>query len=152
VRRASNLLTFLLAAWVGTLLVLACEAHAEGYRFADVVVERVLDGDTFEVTLQGVHPLFGDRARVRLLGVNAGETRGARCAAERQAGIEAKAILESRLGTARRVDLLDVSRDNFGRLLARVVAGEVDMGELLVSEGAAVRWDGRGDRPVPWCS
>lgn len=121
------------------------------YAFPGVLVREVVDGDTFRVHLYGQHPLWSDPL-IRIRGINAGETRGAQCEAERQAGIEAKAILESRLGTAARVDLVDVGLDKYGdRLVARVIAGGVDLGKLLVDQGAAVAWDGTGPRPRPWC-
>lgn len=39
-------------------------------------------------------------------------------------------------------------KDRYGRTLGRVLVDGVDVGELLISEGLARRWDGRRH---PWC-
>jgi micrococcal nuclease len=110
-----------------------------------------VDGDTFRVHLHGIHPLWSDPL-VRIRGVNAGELHTPECEAERQAGIEARATLEHRIGGARRIDLLDVSLEKYGgRIAARVIADGVDVGDYLVTMGLAVPYDGTGPRPHPWC-
>ena len=135
------------------LLLMACSVAAPsfahesvGYRFAAVAVDRVVDGDTFVATLH-VHPMFGDRAKVRVLGIDTPEIRG-KCLEERELAVKARDRLGRLLTDARRVDLVNASLDSFGRILARVAADGVDVGEQLVAEGLARRWAGKREG---WC-
>ena len=100
----------------------------------------VVDGDTF--WLRG--------EKVRIAYINAPEIHGARCPAELALGESA---------TRRLIGLLNAGpfelvagpreRDRYGRLLRTVVRGGRSLGEALVVEGLAERWQGRrGD----WCA
>jgi endonuclease YncB( thermonuclease family) len=139
-----------LAAFVVLMAVvmLAGICRADGYRFADVVVESVIDGDTIRVSLPGVHPLWGDRVPVRINGIDTPEIKG-QCDAERAKAIEARNQLAALLTVARRVDLEECSQEKYGRLLCRVVADRRDAGAMLVEAGLARRYE--GGRRAGWC-
>jgi micrococcal nuclease len=108
----------------------------------------IIDGDTVSI----------ERERIRILNIDAPETRGARCEAELVAGLKAKERLAQLLRagpvTLRRCD---GSRclDPYGRVLARIEAGGRDIGEVLVREGLALPWASgpaaRQARAVYWC-
>jgi len=93
---------------------------------ATAIVARVLDGDTVELD---------SGARVRLLGVDAPELSGAQreCYA-----VEAADFTSSRV-LGRRVTLTygDECLDRYGRTLALVSVGGVELGEQLVRGGYA---------------
>ena len=99
----------------------------------------VVDGDTFWL----------DGEKIRIADINAPETHRAACAAEAERGAAA---------TLRLVALLNAGpfalqsgpreRDRYGRLLRTVTRQGRSLGEALVREGLAERWQGRrGD----WC-
>jgi endonuclease YncB( thermonuclease family) len=131
------------------VLMLALPAAADGYRFPDVVLESIHDGDSFTVSLPGIHPLWGDRAAVRIAGIDAPELRGA-CESERTLALEARRELWALLSVARRVDLEDVGRDKYGRILARVLADRRDVAEHLIGKGLARPYD--GGTKEGWCA
>lgn len=134
----------LLSAW----LAIPAAAHEPGYRFADVVVESVYDGDTLTVTLPAVHPLWGDRAAVRIAGIDTPEIRG-ECIPESEKAIAARDALYALVSVARRVDLEQCGIEKFGRLLCRVLADRRDAGEYLISEGHARPYT--GGKRQGWC-
>jgi endonuclease YncB( thermonuclease family) len=99
---------------------------------------RAVDGDTIHCGEQ----------RVRVLGLDAPELRG-RCEAERRLAQAATARLSSLLEAG--VHLETAGQDRFGRALAvvRDPRGE-DVAEVLIREGLARAYDGRGPREG-WC-
>ncbi|MFO1183750.1 MAG: thermonuclease family protein [Bauldia sp.] len=98
---------------------------------------RVVDGDTFN--------LGGERIRIE--GIDAPETHPPNCENEARLGERATERLRQLLA----VPPLLIDRrgkDTFGRTLARVSAGGVDVGAKLVSERLAHVYV---DHKLPWC-
>ncbi len=103
-------------------------------------VTCVVDGDTF----------WWRGRKVRIEAIDAPELHNARCEAERALAIAAADRLVELLnqGGWRLVQLGDRNVDQYGRQLRTIELGESDMGEMLVSEGLARRWEGQRQ---PWC-
>ena len=100
----------------------------------------VVDGDTFRL---------GQR-RVRLVGIDAPELKGARCAAERALGERAADRLLA-LVNGGGFDLVGHrfhDRDTHGRDLRLAQRGDVSFGDVLVDEGLARRYLGMKEE---WC-
>ena len=139
------------AALFAMLTVMGAAALAGGgpWSFRGVILHGCHDGDTCTVTLRGKHPLFGERARVRLLGIHAPEIDWrAKCDRERAAGRKAKALLLKLLRGAERINLVDVQKtDSFGRILGRLLADGLDTGAELVRAGLAAAGKKRD-----WCA
>lgn len=100
-----------------------------------------IDGDT----------LAAGEEIIRILNIDAPETRDAKCDAERRLGHVAKRRLQELLDAG---DVIvtrgDGNRmtDKYGRTLARVSAQGRDVGERLVDEELARPWTGHRR---PWC-
>ena len=102
-------------------------------------VTRVIDGDTVKAEIDlGFHVTF--TATLRLTGINAPET----CGTERPQGLAATRYLESLLD-----DLTGENREltirtkqdltgKYGRYLAELIAGAVNLNQALVAAGHAV--------------
>lgn len=140
----SSLVVALLAMSAGG--VPAAAEILPGPVLAEVV--EIIDGDTLAVRAR----IWLDQtieARVRLSGIDAPELRG-RCAAERHAAVEARALLAA-LTEDRVVTLHDVKHDKYGgRILARVADSHGrDLGGALLGAGLAARYD--GGRRQSWC-
>lgn len=105
---------------------------------------RVIDGDT--VVIDGVH--------VRIEQIDTPETFKARCANEYRIGILAKERLEQLLKD-KDVSYAGSSLDYWGRTLAHVYADGVDVGDVLMKEGHAVRYvqgpKAKKARMKRWC-
>lgn len=99
----------------------------------------VVDGDTVWI----------DGAKIRIADIDAPETHPSRCPREARLG---------RNATLRLVELLNAgpfemrtagrATDRYGRKLRVISRGGRSLGEALVAEGLARRWDGRCR---PWC-
>ena len=130
---------------VRLLALLACPtfalALAPAMRASEAIV--VIDGDTVE---QG-------GVRWRLVGLDAPEIHGAKCAEERRLGIITAArlitLIEERGGALEAVT--GKRRDKFGRKLGRLLIGGEDWAAISTRERLAVPFAGLGRRH-DWCS
>ena len=107
-------------------------------RFAKVHLDRYLDGDTIEVTLDLGCKVFKVE-RVRLAGINAPELYGASI----EAGKAARDWLFMQLHMAKVVTVTTSKGafyDKYGRYLATVYADGRNMNEALIAAGHAVRY------------
>lgn len=112
-------------------------------------VLRVVDGDTLTVRAR-IWINQDLETSVRILGIDAPELHGA-CEAERSRAKAAREFLERR--TENRIVVLhEITNDKYGgRVVARVIteSGE-DLGALLLDQGLAHVYDGRGAKEK-WC-
>lgn len=99
----------------------------------------VVDGDTFWI----------DGEKVRVADIDAPETHPPRCDEEARLGDAATLRMQALLNDGP-VTLIPIDRDTdrYGRKLRVVERGGVSLGEMLVAEGLARRWEGRRR---PWC-
>lgn len=63
---------------------------------------------------------------------------------------EAKKLLNQMLKEADRIDLVEVGRGKYFRILASVVADGKDLAAILLEKGLAVRYGG-GRKTKSWC-
>jgi len=109
-------------------------------------VVEVTDGDSLTVELPELPPELR-HVGVRLANVDAPEIRGD-CQAEKDAARKARAALRDLLATGP-VDVCPIEWEKYGRILATVWAGQIDVGEELVRLGLARPYDGR--TRSSWC-
>lgn len=134
----------LLSVAVSTILMITFASRVA----ADTI--RVVDGDTIEYRQERLL-----RAPVkhmcRLVGFDTPETRRAKCAKEKVLGKRATLRLRSLIDHADKIRVYyGKRRGKYGRLLCRLYINDVDVKEILISEGLAHEYSGRGKR-APWC-
>ena len=145
-RRLLGTYLLLIAAIAALLVIYVVSARADIF---------VVDGDTIVV----------DREIIRIVGMDAPETRRARCKAERTAGYRSKLRLARLLtaacgplesANARRC--LDIDRlpkpDRYGRTLARIAIDGKDVAATMIARGLARPYDcprGRCPARAGWC-
>lgn len=114
----------------------------------EALVERVIDGDTFEA-IAHVWPGHSVRVAVRIRGVDAPEIRS-RCAAEREAAESARRALEEMLAGGP-VLLGNIGGGKYyGRVLADVFAHDGrGAAEMLLAGGLARAYE--GGKRAGWC-
>ena len=119
------------------------------YNFRVVEINRVVDGDTIDVTIDLGFDLF-KKERVRVAGVDTPEKR-TRDLEEKELGIEATNWLKEKLDGAISGDDDLVIRTElvggmgkYGRLLGWLYIGdsELSLNELMIEEGYAWAYDG----------
>lgn len=118
----------------------------------------VTDGDTIQ--------LNGEARGLRLVGLNAPETFEPKCARERELGNRAKARLKE-LVKGENLTLIRIACScapgtegttacNYGRSCGRLLVNGRDVGQTLISEGLAVRFQCGSTScpptPRPWCT
>lgn len=111
-------------------------------------VTSIHDADTFRVNIKGWPEIVGYRVPVRVKGVDAPELR-ARCPGEKRAARQAKQFTVAKLRAARVIELREVERGKYFRLLAEVWIDGENLADLLISQGLARPYFG-GKREA-WC-
>ncbi len=136
----NNLLLFVLT--IATLLPIG--AHA--LKVSKVV--SVYDGDTLRVDIDGYPDVVGKNMPVRIRGIDTPEIRG-KCPEEKALAKKSRDFLRLKLAEAKEIELLDVDRGKYFRLLASVYVDGKSVGKLLISEGMARAYD--GGKRLGWC-
>jgi len=117
--------------------------------FYDVIVERVIDGDTIVISIPNVPEVFGKKISVRIAGIDTPELR-ANCPYEKGLANRAKERVEGIIMKGRVVSLSNTKRDKYFRLLADVLVDGQNVAAALVNEGLAVTYSGGKKRD--WCN
>ena len=112
-------------------------------------VTSIYDGDTFRANIPGYPPIVGQRMGIRINGVDTPEMRG-KCEQERLLARKAKQYTVTKLRNAKTIELLNMQRGKYFRIVADVYADGQSVGEGLVREGLAVVYDG-GKKVKDWC-
>jgi len=101
----------------------------------------VIDGDTF---------VFSGE-KIRIADIDAPETGGAKCASEAKLGARATKRLRELLnqGPFELRNYQSRDRDQYGRKLRVVMRDGRSVGDTLITEGLARRWNGKRN---PWCA
>jgi endonuclease YncB( thermonuclease family) len=125
--------TALLWAFTGVSYANTFTAHGKSH--------RVVDGDT----------VAHGKQRMRILGIDAPETRGGRCpGVEHPKGQEAKRYLATLLGVSKvTIKRHKHQRDRYGRQVVEVWANGRSVAALMIEAGHATVWS--GSRRTDWC-
>lgn len=108
------------------------------------------DGDTITVEVPGVHPLLGKNISVRVLGVDTPEIKGKLPCEKEQARV-AQRLVQSLLKDAKRIDLINVQRDKYFRILADVHVDGKSIAQVLTQNHLAYAYDGGTKQHINWC-
>jgi endonuclease YncB( thermonuclease family) len=100
-------------------------------------INCVVDGDTF----------WRNGRKIRISDIDTPEIHPSRCDREEQLGQAAKQRLLELLN-AGPVELQSSGRDRYGRDLREIIRNGASLGDQLIREGLARRWDGHRR---PWC-
>lgn len=106
------------------------------------MVDRVHDGDTFIAEISGVHPIIGKEISIRIKGIDAPEMTDQRQDV-RELAVRARDYVAHRLEQAKVIELFDIQRDKYFRILADVYVDGVHLGEELLLKGFAKPYHGK---------
>ena len=137
----------LLGAFLAPLIGLSQTSSDETVSVSRVI--RVIDGDTFVVDIDEFPDLIGKQIPIRVNRIDTPELRG-ECDKERELAIKAKERVEAILSNAQTIELQQLSRGSFFRIVADVVIDGVDLGGLILNEGLATPF--RPGSASPWCT
>ena len=125
--------------------------QAADKNYGHVIVSEVVsvyDADTFRVNIEAWPSIIGERAPVRVSGIDAPEIRG-KCESEKDAARKAKEFTLTQLSSASKIELRNIQRGKYFRILAEVYVDNKNLAELLINAGLARVYDG-GKRQA-WC-
>lgn len=131
--------------------------HAEGDCSHDATTFRCVkyirnyDADTITFDIPNVHPLIGKHIAVRVRHVDTPEIKG-KLPCEKEAARTAKRLIENILKHAKRIDLTDVAKDKYFRILADVVADGKPIKDVLLKNNLAYIYEGKTKKKLNWCS
>ncbi len=135
------------------LLSICLEAKSlKDIKYEDAIVSKVTsiyDGDTFRVNIKGYPSIVGERMPIRINGIDTPEMRG-KCTKEKTLARKAKQFTVSRLRSAKVIELRNMQRGKYFRIVADVYVDDKSLADLLIQDNLAVRYDG-GAKIKDWC-
>ena len=117
--------------------------------YEGAIYVRNYDGDTITFNLPNLHPIIGKKIRVRLNGLDTPEIRG-KCDKEKYNAEQARDMVTDILKDAERIDLKNMGRGKYFRIVADVYVDGENLAEALIDSGMAVKYDG-GEKNARWC-
>ena len=111
----------------------------------DVEVVAIYDGDTFTVNIKDWPDIVGKKVQVRIYGIDTPELKSKNLY-EKDLARKAKERLVFLLRN-HKIDIRNVRRDKYFRLLAEVYSDDINVGDKLIEEGLAREYFGnkKGD-------
>ena len=113
------------------------------------VYVRNYDGDTITFNLPGLHPIIGEKISIRVNGIDTPEIKG-KCEKEKYDAQQAKEMIADILKDAEQIDLKNIERGKYFRIVADVIVDGETLADELIEAGMAVRYDG-GAKTHNWC-
>lgn len=142
--------------YLALALLVACSANATSIKdknFGNLTVSEITsiyDGDTFRANIKDLHPLIGEHIGIRVSGVDTPEIRG-KCEQEKKLARQAKQITVDFLRSAKVIELRNVKRGKYFRVVADVFGDNKSLTNVLLNSGLAVAYDG-GTKSKNWCN
>ncbi len=122
----------------------------DDHTFRCVKYIKNYDGDTLTFDVPNVHALLGRKINVRVAHLDTPEIRG-KMPCEKEAARNAQRLIENLLKNAKRIDLQNIQRDKYFRILADVIVDGKSVKDLLVKNKLAYDYEGGTKKKVSWC-
>lgn len=140
---------FVYSLWLLTVLITSALSEET---YGSVVVSKavsIYDGDTFKVNIEGYPAIVGEKMSVRVKGIDTPEIKG-KCAKEKELAHKAKQIVVELMKKAKVVELRNMQRDKYFRIVSDVYIDGKNLSFLLIEKNLAVTYDG-GTKTKNWC-
>lgn len=125
--------------------------HHDDKNFRCVKYLKNYDGDTLTFNIPNVHPLLGSKISVRVKNIDTAEIRG-KLPCEKDSARVARKLVENKLKNSQNIQLLNVERDKYFRILADVIVDGDSIADLLIKNQLAVNYDGGKKKKPNWCA
>lgn len=119
-------------------------------QFNCVTYIRNYDGDTITFNIPNTHPLIGHEIGTRVYGVDTPEMKGTG-PCEKEAAREAQVVVAKLLKDAKRVEIRNLQRDKYFRILGEVWADGKSVADELVVRKLAYPYFGDTKEKRDWC-
>ena len=135
------------------LLILSLEAESlKDIKFKDAVVSEITsiyDGDTFRANIEDYPTIIGYRMAIRVNGIDTPEIKG-KCTKEKALAREAKQFTVKMLRNAKVIELRNLQRGKYFRIVADVFTDNKSLADELIKNNLAVRYYGK-TKIKDWC-
>lgn len=108
------------------------------------------DADTVTFDVPNVHPLLGKKINIRVSGVDTPEVR-TKNSCEKEKARNAKKLVANLLKNAKRIDLTNIQRGKYFRVVADVLIDGKSLSDYLLKNGLAYSYDGGTKKKINWC-
>lgn len=129
------------------LLLIGCCHTKESSKedsYGNIVVDTITsiyDGDSFRCTIKEYPPIIGHRIGIRVYGIDTPELRD-KCPKVKEKAQKAKQFAVALLRGAEKVELRNLRRDKYFRILAEVYVDGKSLAQELMDAGHAKPYDG----------
>lgn len=105
-------------------------------------VTSIYDGDTFRVNIKSWPKIIGERVPIRVRGVDTPELRGA-CQQEKELARKAKQFTVQTLREAKQIELRNLQRGKYFRIVADVWVDGHNLAQLLIARQLGKPYQGK---------
>lgn len=124
--------------------------HHDKSTFRCVRYIKNYDADTITVEIPGVHPILGEKIGIRVNGIDTAEMKG-KLPCENDAARAAQRLVENLLKNAKMINLKNVARDKYFRILADVEIDGKLLSDVLMKNHLAYEYHGGTKEKIDWC-
>jgi len=156
-KKTGVMLDFVLVAMAVLLCISYCTSARAGIDcqhgadfFKCVTYIRAYDGDTITFKIPNVHPLLGEKAGVRVSGIDTPEIRG-KTDCEKEAAKKARGLVRGWMSEATMIELNKCIRGKYFRIVCDVEFDGRDVADELIKLDLAYRYDGGTKTETDWC-
>ena len=123
------------------IFLISFNASASNILIKSSNVISVYDGDTFFANIEGWPDIVGKNIGIRINGIDTPEIRG-KCIEEISKAKEARAALVSLIYSSSNIELRNIKRGKYFRLVADVFANDKNVADYLINKKLAIPYDG----------
>jgi len=130
----------------------SCKHDENNFRCVEYL--KNYDADTITFHIKDVHRLLGGSSKgisIRVNGLDTPELR-TKDKCEKEIGYKAKAVVTKIMKSAKRIDLRNIKRGKYFRIVADVIVDGISLKDVLLRQKLAYVYDGGTKRKVNWCS
>ena len=133
-----------------SVFIISCIKSKQTY--PNIIIDKVTsiyDGDTFRVNIDSYPIIIGQKMAIRVNGIDTPELR-TKCKKEKLLARKAKKLTVSTLRGAKTIELRNLQRGKYFRIVADVYVDDKSLGDILIRNNLAVKYDG-GTKVKNWC-
>lgn len=127
----------------------SCQHDDKTFRCVEYV--KNYDSDTITFNIPGVPAIIGNKISVRVAHIDSPEIKGQQ-PCEKNTARNAKKLVENLMKQAKNIELRNIERDKYFRILADVYFDGKDLKEILLKNHLAYNYDGATKKKVNWCN
>ena len=145
--RLLKLFVFFLLMYI-TLYAHVCLAAST---FDNVLYIDAYDGDTFTINIKDIPEVFGKNLPIRIAHIDAAEIKSSD-PCEVKAALKARELVRDILRNATSINLVNVKRDKYFRILAEVNVDTKDLASIILNAKLAYPYEGETKKKINWCT